>query len=148
MAPRSEVPDTSVFLELIWDPRRAKRFRRSVSSGRVWLSSVVAFELFAGSRDAEDAKSIRAIVNAMKRDNRLLIPTHDDWIFAAQLIARYSRLHGDVEARPHLADALIVVSAARLRGGTVITKNVRHMENWAELARTMGRRASVDAYES
>ncbi len=85
------------------------------------------------------------IVDAMSRVDRLLTPTAGDWARAGRLIARHIRLHGKVRPRDHLADVLMVVSAARL-GGVVVTANVRHFEMWAELARDAGLEVAVLEY--
>jgi hypothetical protein len=52
-------------------------------------------------------------------------------------MARRVRLHGAVRPRDHLADVLIVVSAARL-AGEILTANRRHFEPWTALARRSG----------
>jgi hypothetical protein len=73
----------------------------------------------------------------MRRADRLLTPNDDDWIRAGRLIARRVRLHGTLRPRDHLADVLILLSAARLRG-VVVTANLRHFEAWGHLAVSAG----------
>ena len=53
------------------------------------------------------------------------------------LLARRVRLFGPLRPRDHLADVLILVSAARI-GGTVVTTNVRHFAMWQSLAEAAG----------
>ena len=130
---RPEVPDTSALLDAIRRPDRWPALERSLRSGRVWLSSVVVTELYAGTRSAEDAQVLDRIVAAMQGIERLLTPTAGEWARAGRLIARRIRLEGSLRSRDHLADVLIVVSAARLNG-VVVTANVRHFEAWARLA--------------
>jgi predicted nucleic acid-binding protein len=76
-------------------------------------------------------------VAVMDRLGRVLTPTSDEWRTAGRLLARKVRLSGPLRPRDHLADVLILVSAARV-GGTVLTTNVRHFQMWAELATAGG----------
>jgi predicted nucleic acid-binding protein len=134
---RPEIHDTSAFLEAVRRPRRWPGLHRSLQSGQVWLSSVVAAELYAGTRSPEDALLVERIVAAMERVERILTPTTTEWARAGRLMARRVRLQGSLRPRDHLADVLIVVSAARL-GGAIITANLRHFEAWAQLATASG----------
>jgi predicted nucleic acid-binding protein len=134
---RPEIPDTSALLDAIRRPQRWSALERSLRSGQVWLSSVVVAELYAGTRSPDDARLLNRIVAAMERVGRLLTPSTGDWARAGRLIARRARLHGDLRPRDHLADVLILVSAARLNG-VVVTENLRHFEAWARLAAAAG----------
>lgn len=138
----AEVPDTSVFIRFI----RGEDWSGMVaycSSRQVWLSSVVLTELYAGSRDSE-SPWVRAMERLMRKEHRLLTPTHEDWATVGHLINRFVRLHGGPrEPREHLQDALIVVSASRLHGGVVRTHNLSHMEMWAAMARQANHSVTV-----
>jgi predicted nucleic acid-binding protein len=134
---RAKVPDTSVLIQLIRDPAAWTTFQHSLVSGRVWLSSVVSAELYAGRRSREDALLLDRMVAVLQRVDRVLTPTPGEWARAGRLLARAIRLYGSLRPRDHLADVLILVSAARLHG-TVVTSNVRHMERWARLGVAAG----------
>jgi predicted nucleic acid-binding protein len=134
---RPEIPDTSALLEVVRRPERWPALHRSLQTGLVWLSSVVLAELYAGTRSPDDQFVLNRIAVAMKRADRLLTPNDDDWIRAGRLIARRVRLHGALRPRDHLADVLILLSAARLRG-VVVTANLRHFEVWGRLAVSAG----------
>lgn len=110
---------------------------RSLRSGQVWLSSVVLAELYAGTRSPGDRVLLDRIAGAMRRIDRLLVPDERDWVRAGRLMARRIRLHGDLRPRDHLADVLILISAARMRG-VVVTANLRHFEPWRRLAVAAG----------
>ena len=99
----------------------------------MWLSAVAIAELYAGTRSREDSLLLDRFVAVMQRIGRVLTPTDEDWRVAGRLLARRVRLHGPLRPRDHLADVLILVSAARI-GGTVVTANVRHFQLWAEMA--------------
>ena len=68
-------------------------------------------------------------------------------MLAGRLLARATRLYGALRPRDHLADVLIVVSAARL-GGTVLTSNLRHLERWARLGAASGLDVQIASYPS
>ena len=80
----------------------------------------------------------------MGRRGQLLTPTLDEWSLAGRLMARRIRMQGALRPRDHLADVLILVSAARLNG-TVLTANVRHFGPWAQIAARAGLDVSVTA---
>jgi predicted nucleic acid-binding protein len=110
---------------------------RSLQSGQFWLSSVVLAELYAGTRSPDDRDLLDRIATAVRQRDRLITPDDEDWLRAGRLIARQVRLHGALRPRDHLADVLILLSAARLRG-IVITANLRHFEAWRRLALAAG----------
>lgn len=134
---RPEVSDSTVLVRLTHAGRGLQPLIDRISTGRFWLSSVVAAEFFAGTRSADDARDFARFVAVMERAARVLTPTHRDWIVAGRLLSRRVRLHGSLRPRDHLADVLIVVSAARI-GATVMTANLRHFEPWGALARSAG----------
>ena len=144
MVARPEVPDTSALLDAVRRPARWPALEQSLQSGRAWLSSVVVAELYAGTRSPDDALLVERIVGAMQRVDRLLTPTAGEWARAGRLMARRIRLQGDLRPRDHLADVLILVSTARLRG-VVVTANLRHFEAWARLATASGLDVAVRA---
>lgn len=134
---RSEALDTTVLIQIIRDQRAWPALHQAIRKGRIWLSSVVVAEIYAGNRSRDDARFIREIADAMQGIDRVITPTADEWRQAGQLINRRVRLQGDLRPRDHLADLLILLSAARLNG-TVITANLRQFDAWAELARESG----------
>ncbi|MBI3974077.1 MAG: PIN domain-containing protein [Chloroflexi bacterium] len=139
---RPRVPDTTLFIQALRRPESLADLFRSIATGRVWLSSVVIAELYAGTRSPDDALLVNRIVAAMERIERLLIPTAGEWARAGRLMGRSARLYGNLRPRDHLADVLILISAARLNG-TVVTANLRHFERWAKLATSSGLNVTV-----
>jgi predicted nucleic acid-binding protein len=142
---RDEVADTSVIIRIVRDPRYDAGVRQRLLDGQIWLPSVVALELFAGAPRYEESRGLHHLMRLSARHDRVLTPTHREWMVGGQLIARASRLYGTIRPRDHLADVLITLIAARL-GGTVLTANVAHFERWAELARESGYDVTVTAF--
>ena len=144
---RPEIPDTSALIQAIRRPERWSAMFRFVKSGQVWLSSVALAELYVGTHSRDDRTILDRITLSARRMDRLLTPDEGDWIRAGRLIARQVRLHGAVRPRDHLADVLILISAARL-GGVVITANLRHFEAWRRLALAAGLDVMVRSSET
>jgi hypothetical protein len=114
--------------------------RRGTSESEAVRQAVdfaLAADEYAGARSGEDARHLDRMVAAMQRIGRVITPTAEEWALAGRLIARHIRQYGSLRARDHLADVLILLSAARLRG-TVLTANGRHFETWATLAVAAG----------
>jgi predicted nucleic acid-binding protein len=139
------VLDTTVLIKALRDPDAWEDLFEAMTSERVWLSSVVVAELYAGTRSPDDGRAIAQIVRSMSRLKRVFAPMPEEWARAGQLIARRIRLQGELSPRDHLADVLIVITAARL-GGTVVTANVRHFEAWVGIAASAGLDVTVSAY--
>jgi len=132
---RPLVVDTTGFVAAI---RQASApFFEAVLSGRIWLSAIVACELYAGARSAQESRLLDRLVRGAIARERFLAPVGDDWIMAGRLLARRVRLQGALQPRDHLADVLIVVSAARIEG-EIATANRGHFEAWAKMARRAG----------
>jgi predicted nucleic acid-binding protein len=134
---RPEIPDTSALIQAIRRPERWRALFRSMQTGQVWLSSVALAELYAGTRSPDDRTILDRLAVASRRIDRLLTPDEEDWIRAGRLISRQIRLYGALRPRDHLADVLILISAARL-GGVVLTANLRHFEAWERVAVATG----------
>ena len=134
---RLRVPDTTVFIDLIRQPGKLAGFLDTVEKGQIFLSAVVAAELYAGTRSRAEALLVDEIVDSFVGIERLLTPTWGEWAIAGRLIGRRARLYGDLRLRDHLADILIVVSAARIKG-EVASANQEHMWTWIQLARRSG----------
>jgi predicted nucleic acid-binding protein len=135
--PRPQVPDTTEFIRLIRAPDDTQSLYNSIVAGRFYLSSVVLSELYAGTRSSAEAGLVDRIAAAAERIHRLLAPTNSEWASAGRLISRRIRLDGFLQPRDHLADVLIVLTAARLQG-EVVSANLRHMRPWVRLAQRAG----------
>ena len=142
---RDQVPDTSVFIHLIHRRIQPTELFELAGGGRAWLSSVVVAELYGGARSLEERREIQRLARAMRGVQRLLTPTAEEWERAGLLIERRSRLQGILSPRDHLADVLILVSAARQKG-VVVTRNLRHFEAWVRLARASGLDVAISPY--
>lgn len=142
VARRPELLDTSILIPYLTSCRFAGEVRDAARPGRLWISSLVALELYVGTRDQAEKRVLDALVASFERRQRVLTPTHADHVLAGVLLARRRRLAGDFQARHHVVDVLIVLSAAQVRA-TVVTQNVDHLGPWAAMARRAGRDVRV-----
>ena len=55
---RPEVPDTSLLIPFFRDGQHEAEVRTGLRSGRLWLSSLVALELYTGTRDASEKRAL------------------------------------------------------------------------------------------
>ena len=110
----------------------AVALRRWSEKEPVWLSSVVLYELYAGTSSID-----RRLVERLERDfqqaNRIVLPNLKDWVDSGKLISRLAaKYHLEHIGRSRLTnDTLIALSAARL-GVTVFTANERDFARIAE----------------
>lgn len=139
---RPFVIDTSVFIHVVYRRLPDEVITRPLATGSAYLSSVVAHELWAGTRDRHDAADLAALLRTFEQVNAVLTPTHTDWVAAGRLLTRYQRVFGPLAPWDHSHDVLIVLCTAQVNG-TVLTTNPRHMERWARLARRAGRTVDV-----
>ena len=97
-----------------------------------------------GTRDQAEKQLLDRFVRSFERAGRVLTPTHADHVLGGRLLNRRRRLVGGMEARHHVMDVLIVLSASQI-GATVVTQNVDHLGVWAAMARRAGRDVRVRA---
>ena len=143
-ASRPEVHDTSILIPFMVGRRHSREIRDTGHSRRIWLSSLVVLELYVGTRDQGEKRALDAFVASFERRRRILTPTHADHVLGGLLLNRRRRLVGSMEARHHVADVLIVLSASQI-GATVVTQNVDHLGVWAAMACRAGRDVRVRA---
>jgi predicted nucleic acid-binding protein len=97
------------------------------------MSAVVIQELTAGAKDKSDLQRLNAIRLAYEKENRLLVPTGEDWWLAGKVL--YSLLQGLKSERggqtprlhPHEKQRIIrdvlIARTVRRAGALLITNN-------------------------
>jgi predicted nucleic acid-binding protein len=102
----------------------------------LFMSSVVAMELFAGCRTKPHRSAVAAFPKPFEKAGRVIEPDQGSFVEAGVVLAR---LGGEGLAKTHVRlmsnDVLIAVSAARA-GITVVTQNVRdftRIARWAPI---------------
>ena len=141
---RPELYDTSILIPFMTGRRYARDIVAVGRPDRLWLSSLVALELYVGTCDQAEKRALDSFVASFERRQRVLTPTHEDYLLAGILLNRRRRLVGALAGRHHVVDMLIVLSASQI-GATVVTQNVDHLGVWAAMARRAGRDVRVRA---
>ena len=134
MSGRSLLFDSSVYIGIIRGDIEWNVIAVPMRAARVRLASVVAFELLVGARTAADRQDLAAMIQRSEQSGWTITPGLRDWTTAADIVAWYTRRHGRIETRYHLADVLLVVCAGQVRG-EIVTTNVRDLTRWARAAR-------------
>jgi len=118
--------DTSVFI--------AFKPSIDVQSSSYVLSAVVIQELMAGARDSSELKRWEAIARTFAKQERLLVPTDEDWLLAGRVLnsllrglkskrsGKTPRLHPDDKQRI-IRDVLIARTVRRV-SGLLVTDNL------------------------
>lgn len=108
------------------------KLRALLSSTRLWLSSVVLEELYAGVQPRH-AYAVERLERDFERAGRLLVPNLKDWTSAGKVLARLAAKYDyELIGRARLTnDALLAMSAAR-NGMTILTANARDFARLSE----------------
>ena len=139
--PNIWVVDTSILVSYLRAGRYGQFLRREIPRGSVFLPGVVLYELQAGATTRYDRADVETLRRALGQ--KIVGTAPDDWLLAGRCLARYAERWGRVRPRDHLADALVAVTAARLRA-TVAAEDVRGMTRWAWALRRLGAEIRVE----
>ena len=139
------VVDTSILVGYLGAGRHGDFLRREISRGGVFLPGVVLCELQAGATTRDDRTDVETLRRAL--GTKIVGTVVDDWVLAGRCLARYAERWGRIRPRDHLADALVAVTAARLRA-TVAAEDVHGMERWAWTLRRLGTQIRVESLMS
>ncbi|MDO8670459.1 MAG: type II toxin-antitoxin system VapC family toxin [Dehalococcoidia bacterium] len=80
---------------------------------QVYVSAVTGMELLAGSLRESQRQKADALLDRLQKRERIITPTHGEWIRAGLILARYQDRFGHIEPAAHLGDILILLSAER-----------------------------------
>ena len=125
--------DTSIYITALrMGDDAAVSLRRIAGRARVWLSSVVLEELYAGV-SARHRRVVERLERDFRRAGRILVPNLSDWTQTGKVLALLAGKYGYKQiGKGRLTnDALIAMSAGRL-GITVLTTNARDFGKLAE----------------
>lgn len=125
--------DTSIYITALrMGDGAALALRRIAGGARLWLSSVVLEELYAGV-SARSRHAVERLERDFHRAGRILVPNLTDWTQTGKVLALLAAKHNYEQiGKGRLTnDALIAMSAGRL-GITLITANARDFGKLAE----------------
>ncbi len=130
--------DTSVYIRHIREQSYGWLEDDDAVIRRLLLTVVVAAELYAGARSAEEKGHLDALCQWHQRLGTLCSPTAVAWLEAGQMLGRYARVYGSLQMVNHFRDILIALEATK-NGATLVTENTRDFLRWQKLLRSTGR---------
>lgn len=117
--------DTNVLIGFFRNPNGKEEFEARTFRPQIFMSSVVAMELFAGCQTKRQESELASFLKTFEKAGRMLAPTPSCFCEAGRVLAR---LGADglalAERRRVTNDVLIAVTAVR-HGAVVITANSR-----------------------
>lgn len=134
--------DTSAYIRFFhqnaasWLATRRGRFEQTI------LTAVVAAELYAGTRSAEEKQAVDELCLAHRSLGNFSSPSAELWLEAGVLLGRYARIYGSLRMADHFRDVLIALEASN-NGATLMTENARDFRRWQKLLRSTGRNLRV-----
>jgi predicted nucleic acid-binding protein len=99
---------------------------------RTILTTVVAAELYAGTRDHREKRVLDELCRAYQALGHFSSPTESAWIDSGVLLRRARSTFGQMHFAHHFRDVLIAEEAVRA-GATLVTENVKDFERWKVL---------------
>ncbi len=115
--------DTNVLIGFFRDPRRKEEFESRIRRPLLFMSSIVALELFAGCRTARQEKALANFLKPFEKADRVVTPDHACFREAGRVLAGLWRDGmGTAHRRQIVNDVLIAVTAGRT-GVVVVTAN-------------------------
>ncbi len=130
--------DTSIYIRYLRDGVPAWVADDHAIVERCVLTWVVAAELYAGTRNADEKRWIDDLCRWHQALGTLSHPGPKSWLEAGLLIGRYRRIYGDLRMADHFRDLLIALEASR-HDATFFTENTDDFVRWRKLFRSTGR---------
>lgn len=130
--------DTAIYIrcsrgeDYVWLAEDARVFQRTI------LTSVVAAELYAGTREAAEKRALDELCRAHRMLGHFSAPSTEVWVEAGILLRRAQRMVGQMDFARHLRDVLIALDAARA-GASLVTENVRDFTRWRSVLKRSGK---------
>ena len=122
--------DTSIIIPYLGNVAYDRFVWTRLVREQVYISSLSGMELLAGSLRQNQRSKADAFLGWLERRGRILTPTHEEWLRAGMILARYQNRFGHVEPADHVNDILILLAAERL-GAELATENGTHFRLWS-----------------
>lgn len=123
--------DTSIIIPYLGNIAYDRFVWTRLVRDQVYISSVSGMELLAGSLYPDQVSMAEAFLDRLGRRGRVVTPTHEEWLRAGMILARYQNRFGHIEPSDHVNDILILLAAERL-GAELATENGDHFHLWAK----------------
>ena len=119
------IVDTQLLVRAIRSNEEAERYETFLSafSNSVYLCSVVAQELLAGSRDGEHRRLHNDYIVPFEKLRRTATPTHESWKRAGEVLKQLRAAGFTIT--PSLTNDVVIACTASQIGAEVIHDNLR-----------------------
>jgi predicted nucleic acid-binding protein len=115
--------DTNVLIGFFRNPRQKEEFELRSHRPLLFMSSVVALDLFAGCRTQRQERALSSFLKPFEKAGRMLTPDHGCFREAGRVLAGLGQDGiGAAHRRQIVNDTLIAVTAGRA-GVVVVTAN-------------------------
>lgn len=117
------VLDTSVYIPLLRQGKQPGSIIQTRGS-TLYLSAVVAQELYAGAGDATTKNAIEQLVQAFQKHDRFVVPTAEEWLSCGTVLAKIGRKYGyeSIKKGRLVNDVLIALNCKQV-GAILLTTN-------------------------
>jgi predicted nucleic acid-binding protein len=99
---------------------------------RTLLTTVVAAELYASTRDRREKRALDELCRAHDALGHFSSPSAATWIETGILLRRARTAHGQIDLVHHFRDLLIALEAVRA-AATLVTENAGDFARWKSL---------------
>jgi predicted nucleic acid-binding protein len=124
--------DTGIYIrfsrgeDYLWLGEDAGVFQRTI------LTTVVAAELYAGTHDRREKRTVDELCRAHDALGNFSTPSAAAWMETGILLRRARTAYGQIDFVHHFRDLLIALEAVRARA-TLVTENAGDFARWRSL---------------
>jgi predicted nucleic acid-binding protein len=115
--------DTSVYIPLL----RSGKMPGGIVSAQgslIYLSVIVAQELYAGAGDAHTIRVLDDLYDVFARHGRIVVPTENDWKVCGKILSQIGRKHGfESIKRGRLVNDVLIALSCGGEDAALITAN-------------------------
>ena len=117
--------DTCVYVPWIRDGRLAE-FADNNPEKHVFLSVVVAQELYAGAKDPFTQKALHQFFSVFQKRNSLITPSTEEWLLCGGILSKISQRYGfETTKKSRLVNDVLIAMSCRRVDATLITSNLK-----------------------
>ena len=115
--------DTSVYIPLLRQGKAPGEILNTPES-IIYLSTVVAQELFASAGDSATAKALEKLFYVFQKNKRLVVPNAKDWLDCGLVLAQIGRKYGfESIKKGRLVNDVLIALGCKNAGVTLLTSN-------------------------
>lgn len=129
--------DTHLYVDAARDPAARAVLAGFSEAFAPWLylSGIVAQELRAGVRPADERRLARDVLQPFERRGRVMVPTYAEWSEAGDVVRRFAAAHGPpvADVSKALVNDVHLALTCRAHGIRLVTRNAHDFQRIAGL---------------